>query len=423
MSSTPKYLMTEQMGAQIRDAILNIAYTGNNKVVYGFHIDESESDPAARVTYLRDAVGMAPAAMDYTSGKFNYGSWRDAFFMPRPVMLKSDGSVGHYLNQNNFKQNLDGTTSDVTNTAYDGNAMMQWGANGMIWYKIDAANNNFYIANFQEDSNYHNYSFINANGETMRYFYTPIYNGSLISSKLRSLSGQNLMYSQTGTNEITYAKANNPSGKQMWYTEVFADRILIDILLVLMGRSTDVQSVFGQGWTSGGDVISGGTAKTGTLDDKGLFFGYSDTTHAVKVFGMENYWGLQWRRTAGIINASGTWKTKYTWDKTDGSNVVGYNTDGTNYLAENGSAPTASGSYISAMKLSDKGFCPSTVSGASNTYYCDAMWTDNGKTNYILFGGVSGSGSGCGSFAWHADVAVGYADWHVGAALSCKPLT
>ena len=151
MNSTPKYLMTEQMGAQIRDAILNIAYTGNNKVVYGFHIDESESDPAARVTYLRDAVGMAPAAMDYTSGKFNYGSWRDAFFMPRPVMLKSDGSVGHYLNQNNFKQNLDGTTSDVTNTAYDGNAMMQWGANGMIWYKIDAANNNFYIANFQED--------------------------------------------------------------------------------------------------------------------------------------------------------------------------------------------------------------------------------------------------------------------------------
>lgn len=57
---------------------------------WGIRIEKADSNPATRVTYLYDAVGMTPAAMNYTSGEFEYGDWKpfcDA--INRPVMLLS----------------------------------------------------------------------------------------------------------------------------------------------------------------------------------------------------------------------------------------------------------------------------------------------------------------------------------------------
>jgi hypothetical protein len=59
---------------------------------------------------------MTPAAMGSTS--FNYGSWKNAFFMPRPCMLKFDGTVDYYLNPNDYSKKEDGTASDITNFEY-----------------------------------------------------------------------------------------------------------------------------------------------------------------------------------------------------------------------------------------------------------------------------------------------------------------
>ena len=94
---------------EIRDALMG----GESGVIYGFHIDSSESDPSSAVTYLRDAVGMTPAHMDFTNSKFLWGSWRDAFFHPRPCMLKSDGTVDYYLDPDDYSKKYDGTASDV----------------------------------------------------------------------------------------------------------------------------------------------------------------------------------------------------------------------------------------------------------------------------------------------------------------------
>lgn len=49
------------------------------RVIYGVHINSADSNPKTRVRYLADAVGMAPAAMNFTSGTFDYGSWANAF--------------------------------------------------------------------------------------------------------------------------------------------------------------------------------------------------------------------------------------------------------------------------------------------------------------------------------------------------------
>lgn len=204
--------ITEQIGA-VKQRVDDM----ENRIMYGFHIDGNESDPSAMVTYIADAVGMTPAHMDYTNNVFDYGSWENAFFMPRPCMVKYDGTVDYYLDPNDYSKKEDGVTaSDIDNANYGCNAMMEWGRDGRkIWYKVvpqdGGKSADIYIANYQADAGFHDWSFHNAHSVSVPHFYTPIYNGSLIDGKLRSLSGKQVSKSLTGTQEIEYAKANNPS--------------------------------------------------------------------------------------------------------------------------------------------------------------------------------------------------------------------
>lgn len=92
------------------------------RTIYGWHVNPDISDSSNAVTYLEDAIGMTPASMGSTT--FDYGSWENAFFMPKPCMLKSNGKVDYYLDPNDYTKKLDGTASDISNPNYDGNAMM-----------------------------------------------------------------------------------------------------------------------------------------------------------------------------------------------------------------------------------------------------------------------------------------------------------
>ena len=79
-------------------------------VRYGDKRAKAESSPTSRITYLYDAVGMTPAYMNFSSGKFVYGDWKDFIdAVARPVMLKTDGSVDYELNHENQAYKLDGT--------------------------------------------------------------------------------------------------------------------------------------------------------------------------------------------------------------------------------------------------------------------------------------------------------------------------
>ena len=401
--------------------ISSIGGTGGS-TVYGFHVNSNESDPSACVTYLRDAVGMTPAKMDFTNGKFDWGSWRDAFFIPRPCMLRSDGTVAYYLNENNYALKEDGTASDISNDSFDGNAMMEWGKNHKrIWYKIvadanDATSYSVYIADHKEDKNYVAWSFYNKNDELMEHFYTPIYSGSLDSNnKLRSLSGKRITQSTTGTEEISYAKANGDG----WNIEVWADKLLMFLLLYLMGKSLDVQGTYGQGHSTGGSSASS-LINTGTLDDKGLFFGYSDMDKKVKVFGMEDQWAEQMNRCCGLILDNGIYKYKLTEGTADGSTVIGYPTDNTNGMLDGGQSPTTNG-YVNKFAVTGDTILPNSVSGGSSTYYCDYFYQNQSGVLFALIGGSSNYDHSCG-FCVCLDGDVGASGWFLGGALSCKPL-
>lgn len=408
-------------GMRIANALEQIAnHRSRGYRLYGFHFDNSESDPSAKITYLEDAVGAVPAHMDYANGVFDYGSWLNAFFMPRPCMVKFNGKVDYYLNPDNYEQKEDGSASDVANEEYDGNAMMEWGRDGKkIWMKIvpDASGASVYFSDEQIDSTFHAYAFVNKNNIMIDHFYTPIYNGYKdANGKMRSLSGKAISHSLSGTSEITACTANGDG----WYTECIADRMLINMLLILISKSTSTQSVFGQGMTTGSETAMKAYL-TGSLNNKGMFFGYNGTDKAVKVFGMENYWGCQWRRIAGLIQKGAKAYYKLTRGTADGSTATDFNTDGTGYIEHRGTLSANQG-WQAAQAFDSNMMIPSAVGASDNMHMCDYYWVNTGATTYALLGGDSGAGSSCGAFALHLHFTVGLAYWAIGCAPSLKPL-
>lgn len=435
ISAHSDYSTGTKIGSVTVDGVETDFYVPTVSHNYGFHIDGSESVPSAKITYLADAVGMEPAKMDYTNDVFDYGSWKDAFFLPRPCMLKSDGTVDYYLDPDDYTKKADGTASDIANDAYDGNAMMEWGKNGRkIWYKIvpdanDDTSASVYIADYQVDEGYVDYSFHSFDGASHNHFYTPIFNGWLdTNNKLRSISGKQVMASKTATNEVTYAENNNPANTPIWNIEQYCDIVLITLLLWLMGKSTNTQDVFGNGISSGSQA--GCEAyRTGSLNNKGMFYGKDgsvNTTTAVKVFGMENFWGLQWRRYQGHLLIGGSQYVKMTYGQEDGSTADGFSLAGTGYINKGHQPTGTSGQYLKTQEYDSMGFYPKNANNtdaSATKYYCDGLWFNNSGTRVPLRGGYSPSGALDGASAVALDTGASYARWDIGASLSCKPLS
>ena len=379
-------------------------------IIYGFRIDTTDSNPATRVSYITGCHNELFSAgyMNYTTGLFNYGDWANAFFMPRPVMLKYDGTVAYELNPNDYTLKADGTASDIANTAFGGNAMMGF---PQVWIKYETVGiyQNVYISNQQVDSDYRCFTHYNKSNVLRDEIYVAIYQPANISSVLRSISGQTILVGAAGTTEIAYAQANGLS----WNTGTCADWMMINMLLTLISKSTDTQTKFGAGYNSSAN------ATTGELNKKGLFFGTS-ANGAVKVFGIENYYGNYWKRIAGLVYTATGIKLKMTEGTQDGSTVTGYNTDGTGYITPGITASGTSGGYISASTLTAYGLYPAVASGSSSTYFCDGLWWAAG--GYALVGGSYDSGLLDGAFTLSLGNAVSTSDATLGASLSCKPL-
>jgi len=394
--------------------------------VYGFQLDLNESDPNSMITYIEDNKYFSSAFMDYNSGNFDYGDWENSWFIKnlKPCMLKYNGDVDYELNKNDFSKKIDGSDSDISNETYEGNAMIGF---PKIYYKIineDKNLTNVYFSNIKVDENYKCYSHIDINGNEIDYCYMPIYNGSLSSNVLRSLSNKAPIYSKSLTSELEAAIANNQNSDNIWYTETLSDRLLVNLLLMLIGKSTDSQSTFGNGYYTGGSQSSNPAIMTGTMDQKGMFWGNNGSSMlGVKVFGIENLWGNQWRRIAGWINDNGTQKIKLTSGQYDGSTIDDYNTTGEGYITiPNSTVNKTAGGYISKMLFNKFGMFPISVGGSATTFFTDGIWCNNTDINYALVGGVSNHGLVVGMFATSLNDSSSMVRWNIGSSISCKPL-
>ena len=398
-----------------------------NYNLYGFKLDQNESDPSSMITYIEDNKCFESARMDYNSDKFKYGDWKDVWFIKKlkPCMLKYDGTVDYELDKNDYTKKLDGADSDVANASYGGNAMV--GIPKVYWKIVDNGDNtaNIYICDKKLDDDFHCWSHIDANGNEIDYCYMPIYSGFSDGTRLRSLSNKEPLSGHSAQQEIDLSIANNvDENTHIWYTELFIDRQLINLLLLLIGKSTDTQTVFGAGNNNSYVSTSNtGVKNAGIMNNKGLFWGDNTNTIGVKIFGMEHYWGNQFRRIAGWITYHGVQKIKLTYGQSDGSTVDGYNTDGSGYIALDNSTPSGStGGCISKMMLSKNCLIPIISSGSVTTYYTDGMWFHNSRITYNLFGGASDSGNRAGAFCSENDCLATFHGWAVSTSISCKPL-
>ena len=176
---------------------------------YGVKINKADSNPATRVTYLYDAVGLTPAKMNYTDGTFDFGDWGDKFFVAGnyPVMLNADGTEAYKLNPNDYSLKADGTASDITDESTTLNAMSAF---PLMWLTQYEVGNYEYIivADAPVDASYQAEAFRRADGTLAQKMYLPIYGGSYDGAKLRSLSGKTLMYNTNASTEVSRAAAN-----------------------------------------------------------------------------------------------------------------------------------------------------------------------------------------------------------------------
>jgi len=353
--------------------VRNVAIQYEKIFRYGFRRTKAESNPDTRIEYLFDAVGMTPAYMDFTSGNFNYGSW-ETFVneVSRPVMLKTDGTVDYELSRNDMTKRADGVTaSDIANTSYDGNAMIEFRKFKWVRRYEDATYEYVIFSNVQYDVDYKAYAHTNALGNINDSFYWGAFKGSYLSSKMRSFADQTVGVSQTRNTEVTYATANG-SG---YYTIYKSGWDYIGDLLTLISKSDNSQAKFGSGRSKSTNTTA---IATGTLKAQPYFKGYNDETSDVKVFGIEGFWGNVLEGMAGLILNSGI-KTKMT---------PPYNFDGTGYTNTGVTPSGTSGGFVNTASVTDaSGYVPKTASGSGTTYYCDGLWFNNSQVDYALVGG------------------------------------
>ena len=235
-------------------------------VRYGIKINKSDSGKKSRVTYLYDAVGMTPAAMNYTDGTFNYGSWGNVEFVKNnyPCMVKFDGTEDYKLLATNYALKADGTTaSDAANVDYAGNAMAAFKGGWLCQY--ETATDEYIIwSNVKYDAAYNAYHRTGKDGTLNAGFYRHIYTPSLVENVARSLSGCQTIGDMTAEQENEACKANGDKwGMSSWWEWNY-----IICLLKIIAKTDDLQTAYGTG-----NSRTGQSADTGTLNDKGQFYG------------------------------------------------------------------------------------------------------------------------------------------------------
>ena len=386
-----------------------IYYLDDTTHIWGYKVQNSDSNTGTRVTYTDDATGYSPMTMNLTTGDVSdWGSWEDHWLIQqfRPVMLKSNGTVDYELNHDDQQYKLDGVTaSDISNTSYDGNAMI--GVKPIWIYRYEADGYKYVkFSNKKVNNNYKCHANTADDGSTiLDEVYTYMFKGSVINNKVRSLAGQTQMNNVAGATEISYAQANG-SG---WYLNDWAFVKLWEDLAYLFGCNTDAGSVFGKGHDTGGSSASS-LLTTGTTKAKGPFYGTSGNV-AMKFLWKENAWGDRWDRTAGCMLVGGKIKVKM---------YPPYNDTGNGYEDTGITPGGTSGGYISAGTMTENGFIPSTASGTDSTYWPDGLWYNTSTTAYAIVGGACNGGLLCGPSCLLLGSALSPAAWGFGPSLSYR---
>ena len=387
--------------------------TPKRYTLFGYYKDMDDTNPETRIHYIEMNENFRPmrCVADNTGG-WTMGDWSEENCWilrgNKPYMVRYDGKIDYELDHDDYnKKKADGSPSDVSNLAYEGNAMATI---PLIWVKRYTEGRKQYhlFCDIQLDDQYHAYAHTRADGSTEPYTFYPMFGGSLYQNKIRSIAGQTQMSNQTGTNEITYAKNNG----ELWNTGYYSIIQLRWELETLFTRSTNKQDACGYGNYTGGTQASN-LSKTGTALTGGAFFGAGSKVNKPRKFmHCEQQMGA-WERINGWLYVGGKHKVKQ---------YEPYNETGEGYTDTGASMSGTSGQYVKETVLDDFGEVPTVIGGSSDTYECYGGWYNAGQIDHALVDGYCNSALLCGG-AVYVNNLVSYAAWDISARTYSKTPT
>ena len=262
--------------------IYNTLSTTN--AVYGFIERGDVLAPSQRIEYIEANKDYTPFSLNTDTGAMILNSWSgfDWLEQNRPAMVKSDGTVDYWLNENDYTLKQDGSASDVSNVEYDGNAMTWFPK--IYKYEKQIGADRIVKFSMSKLDGFEPIGFVDEEGKELSGVWGPIFYGWRdANGKMRSIAnGDIATYSLTTAQEWTAISAN---GSRARFFGGAIIETLVD-LMILFAKTTDLQTAYGKGNSSGYNSSDTTTyGKTANLATNcGQFYGTSDGKSINRVF-------------------------------------------------------------------------------------------------------------------------------------------
>ena len=387
--------------------------------IYGFIEHMDILAPGQRIEYTGANKDYSPITVNKETGQASYNSWANFPWLlaNKPYMVHSDGTADYRLNENNYAQKEDGSASDVANAAYDGGAFA-W---AMKIYKQEYTVGSDRVVNFSisKRDGFEPIGFIDPSNRELEGVWIPMFYGTIISDKMKCISGNQPCYNTATAAEKTAIDAFGSKAKFFGGAIV---ETLID-LMILFAKTTDLQAAYGNGNCSGYDASLAPTygVKQNAVVGGGQFYGTSDGKSLNKIFhsivlGSYN----QWMRDPYVVCVNGKVKVSknYNYDLTGAA----YEDAGITHGKINDNA--AYGPVYAHIFRTIGGFgaLPAApYKGSTALGGCDGMWVNTGITAVALRFGYCGNGLPAGPRALTLYDTAGGASWSFGAAILLLP--
>ena len=230
--------------------------------------------------------------------------------------------------------------------------------------------------------------------------------------KMRSLPGKQPTTLTTYTNETAYCTANGAHLLHIY--EVSA----VQMLFTVEYATWSTQTALSEGITNLNSGTVNHSQNTGhtrplgnasgeieltSLANGATFVSGQTKTYPFSYRGIENVWGNVWKRIDGVIKKPG--------------GVNGWKIAGTDHAI--GCIQSGSVGYYSQIHNDDAwdfGFMVNNATdGATNQYFCDAMWSNTTNDTVPRVGGTWYDGSQAGGFCWRLNTLGSLSDRAIGA--------
>lgn len=422
----PGEVTEEELDQAISEAVIvaireDLGYMYEEQYSYGFVEHMDVLSPANRIEYTCLNRNYTPMTVDIDgSHTANYGSWGSfpSLVQNKPYMVKSTGEEDYMLDEMDYTKKADGISdSDVSNTDYDGGAFSKF---VKIYVKRWIEGNDRHVRfSFIPIKGYTACGFIGADGEEMDHVWLPMFYGSTVDGKMRSLSGLHPDINQNTSTQHTNITAFSTRAA------FFAGPIIETIrdMLYMLFKTTDIQGACGYGNRNGyksaeppyygvlpNDVVGGGQFY-GTNDGKSL----NKIFHSI-VLGTYN----QYQRDPYYLVVNGRFKvsTDYTYDLTGEA----YTDTGIDEKEVTGDKWL----YPNLCKVVDGfGSIPmEPFNGSTSTGYCDGVYHSSSAKNFlavVLRFGNCDNGSTAGLGCLHLGNSAAAAHWSISVSVLLFP--